>query len=512
MKIFVTPVAIDHNLVVTIEAPKDMFSTLSHLLSSSFPRSQLSSLSCGEQMVSDSSKKKGPPKKAAPAAKNGGKAVAAASSSKATAKKAVTAASSSKATAKKGDGVVKKAVQKSADALAKKAAQKKADAMAKRAAQKKADAVAKKAATAASKRVGKAVAAAASFKAAATVDAVAKKAAAAAAKRVGRAVAAAATVFDANGVYRLQMPDQTCTGVRRSHPLSRDIQAKANMREKEDNTERPGLVQCKYCLSWGDCTVGKACKCKHGRGKIPVAPITDYNFLGLPIRPGQKDCPYYMRNGSCKYESNCWFNHPDPTTMEGGDAPSLSGDGGSGPSQGAFQPAVFSWSPPSQGAFQPAVFSWSPPRTANDTVPFVPVVFSPTHMVPPPNVEWNCYQNTTIMETPLPHSSLTPVAVAPSPLASPTTTKSSPPASPTITTLSPPASPTASDGTPQTSPKLVEEEDHKLKSVNLRKCKLRLRKRKKVTSKNTRPGQATGAELLLQFIELCSDPQQSKRD
>jgi hypothetical protein len=384
-------------------------------------------------------------------------------------------------------------------------------------------------------------------------------------------MAAAATVFDmGNGVYRLQMPDQTCTGVRRSHPLSRDIQAKANMREKEDNTERPGLVQCKYCLGWGDCTVGKACKYKHGRGKIPVAPITDYNFLGLPIRPGRKDCPYYMRNGSCKYESNCWFNHPDPTTMEGGDAPSLSGDGGSGPSQGAFQPTVF---------------SWSPPRTANETVPFVPVVFSPTHMVPPPKVEWNYYQNTTIMETPLPHSSLTPVAVAPSPLASPTTTKLSPPASPTISTLSPPASPTASDGTPQTSPKLVEEDDHKLvkaaryrklcpkmvklcarscelkaayefvdttvdymcaevdkmllmvgdsidggieqldvvdtkfpevnglkKSVNLRKCKLRLRKRKKVTSKNTRPGQATGAELLLQFIELCSDSQQSKRD
>lgn len=92
---------------------------------------------------------------------------------------------------------------------------------------------------------------------------------------------------------------------------------------------------------------------------------------------GEKDCPYYMCNGSCKYESNCWFNHPDPTTVGGGDTLSGCGNAGSGPSQGAFQSAVF---------------SQSQPRTANETVPFVPVVFSPTHNVPPPNVGCNGYQ------------------------------------------------------------------------------------------------------------------------
>ncbi|KAI8543869.1 hypothetical protein RHMOL_Rhmol08G0252500 [Rhododendron molle] len=149
--------------------------------------------------------------------------------------------------------------------------------------------------------------------------------------------------------------------------------AEENMKEKEENTESPVLVQCKYYLSSGGCIFGKACKYNHGRGKVPVAPIIEFNFLGLPIRPGEKDCPYYMRNGSCKYESNCWFNHPDPTTLGGVNNLSVCGNAGSVPSQGAFQ-------------------SRSQPRTTNETVPFVPVVFSPSHNVPPPNVGCNGYQ------------------------------------------------------------------------------------------------------------------------
>ncbi|RRT54728.1 hypothetical protein B296_00047028, partial [Ensete ventricosum] len=30
---------------------------------------------------------------------------------------------------------------------------------------------------------------------------------------------------------------------------------------------------------------------------------------------GEKECPYYMRTGICKFSSNCWFNHPDPTVV-----------------------------------------------------------------------------------------------------------------------------------------------------------------------------------------------------
>lgn len=29
-----------------------------------------------------------------------------------------------------------------------------------------------------------------------------------------------------------------------------------------------------------------------------------------PDRPGEPDCLYYLRTGSCGYGSNCRFNHP----------------------------------------------------------------------------------------------------------------------------------------------------------------------------------------------------------
>lgn len=29
-----------------------------------------------------------------------------------------------------------------------------------------------------------------------------------------------------------------------------------------------------------------------------------------PDRPGEPDCIYYLRTGSCGYGSNCRFNHP----------------------------------------------------------------------------------------------------------------------------------------------------------------------------------------------------------
>lgn len=33
---------------------------------------------------------------------------------------------------------------------------------------------------------------------------------------------------------------------------------------------------------------------------------------------GEKECPHYRRNGSCKYGLNCWFDHPEPSSMGGG--------------------------------------------------------------------------------------------------------------------------------------------------------------------------------------------------
>jgi len=91
---------------------------------------------------------------------------------------------------------------------------------------------------------------------------------------------------------------------------------------------------------------------------------------------GEKECPYYMRTGSCKYGANCKFNHPDPTAVAGGDPSSGFGNGGS----------------VSLGASQSSATTWSPPRAMNENSPFVPVVLSPTPGVPPQNSDWNGYQ------------------------------------------------------------------------------------------------------------------------
>ncbi|KAL7222656.1 hypothetical protein ACSBR1_024366 [Camellia fascicularis] len=171
-----------------------------------------------------------------------------------------------------------------------------------------------------------------------------------------------------------------------NHPPRMKNQApKEKIREKEEYPERPGQTECKYYLRSGGCKYGNACRYNHSRGKgpvAPVAPVVEFNFLGLPIRPGERECPYYMRNGSCKYESNCRFNHPDPTAVGGGDTPS--GYGNDGPV-------------PLQGASQPTISSWSTPRVLNETtVPFVPVMFSPTQGVSSSNLEWNGYQDQNI--------------------------------------------------------------------------------------------------------------------
>lgn len=46
-------------------------------------------------------------------------------------------------------------------------------------------------------------------------------------------------------------------------------------------------------------------------------PAVDHIFLS---KQGEKECPFYMRNGSCGYGAGCRFHHPDPTSVGGADA------------------------------------------------------------------------------------------------------------------------------------------------------------------------------------------------
>ncbi|KAK1377246.1 Zinc finger, CCCH-type [Heracleum sosnowskyi] len=152
-----------------------------------------------------------------------------------------------------------------------------------------------------------------------------------------------------------------------NHPLKRKNQASRDMfKQREEHFDGPGPTECKYQSTPGGCKYGKACRYNHSRPKPSVAPIAEFNFLGLPMRVGEKECPYYMKTSSCKYGSNCRFNHPDPTVVGGGD---------SAP----------------QGTIKDTIPGWSSARTLNENAPYMPVMYPPSPTAPP-NGKWNEYQ------------------------------------------------------------------------------------------------------------------------
>ncbi|KAF8055068.1 hypothetical protein N665_1304s0019 [Sinapis alba] len=74
---------------------------------------------------------------------------------------------------------------------------------------------------------------------------------------------------------------------------------------------------CQHFMRTGACKFGASCKYHHprqgsgGGGDSVTTPIS-FNHLGFPLRPGEKECSYYMRTGQCKFGSTCKFHHPVP--------------------------------------------------------------------------------------------------------------------------------------------------------------------------------------------------------
>lgn len=104
---------------------------------------------------------------------------------------------------------------------------------------------------------------------------------------------------------------------------------------------RPSEPPCAFYLKTGKCKFGPTCKFHHP-GDIPIpsdgqengssgqieavtngtvgdlnlakpffTPALLHNSKGLPIRPSEVDCPFYLKTGSCKYGATCRYNHPD---------------------------------------------------------------------------------------------------------------------------------------------------------------------------------------------------------
>ncbi|KAJ6909941.1 zinc finger CCCH domain-containing protein 37-like [Populus alba x Populus x berolinensis] len=113
--------------------------------------------------------------------------------------------------------------------------------------------------------------------------------------------------------------------------------------------ERPSEPPCAFYMKTGICKFGATCKFHHpkdiqislaGQGNdngvqtnsvvdnggitgdvnvikalVSVTPALLHNSKGLPMRPGEVDCPFYLKTGSCKYGATCRYNHPERTAI-----------------------------------------------------------------------------------------------------------------------------------------------------------------------------------------------------
>ncbi|MBA0816423.1 hypothetical protein Gohar_001088, partial [Gossypium harknessii] len=79
----------------------------------------------------------------------------------------------------------------------------------------------------------------------------------------------------------------------------------------ESLPERPGEPDCPYFLKTQRCKFGSKCKFNHPKDKLD-APGDSENLTvsGLPERPSEPPCAFYMKTGTCKFGSTCKFNHP----------------------------------------------------------------------------------------------------------------------------------------------------------------------------------------------------------
>lgn len=74
--------------------------------------------------------------------------------------------------------------------------------------------------------------------------------------------------------------------------------------------ERHDQPECRYFMNTGSCKYGSDCKYNHPREKISQFAASSLGPFGLPLRPGQAICSYYTTYGICKYGPTCKYDHP----------------------------------------------------------------------------------------------------------------------------------------------------------------------------------------------------------
>lgn len=79
-----------------------------------------------------------------------------------------------------------------------------------------------------------------------------------------------------------------------------------NVVASETPPERPGEPDCPYFLKTQRCKFGSKCKFNHPKVSSENADVSS----GLPERPSEPPCTFYMKTGKCKFGAACKFHHP----------------------------------------------------------------------------------------------------------------------------------------------------------------------------------------------------------
>ncbi|KAJ3701578.1 hypothetical protein LUZ61_005283 [Rhynchospora tenuis] len=73
--------------------------------------------------------------------------------------------------------------------------------------------------------------------------------------------------------------------------------------------ERPGEPDCSFYMRTGTCRFGMTCKFNHPPNRALV--MATARLKGeYPQRVGQPECQYYLKTGTCKFGATCKFHHP----------------------------------------------------------------------------------------------------------------------------------------------------------------------------------------------------------
>ncbi|KAF8681851.1 hypothetical protein HU200_045295 [Digitaria exilis] len=108
---------------------------------------------------------------------------------------------------------------------------------------------------------------------------------------------------------------------------------------KQEHVNYSARPECPFLLKYGNCKFASACQYYHPKDKFPSRYHTRDNFPSryhpkdnfqsrhrpktdpqleeasvYPEKPGEPECPFYMKTGSCKFGANCKFHHPKDLT------------------------------------------------------------------------------------------------------------------------------------------------------------------------------------------------------